>query len=112
MKKTFILSSEKIATPRLVDAIKHEIRKYLKRERRKALPKGMNYWDFDCRFGADQESSEVIAVSDINASITQAEKSEMEKFYLEIIARPAYREKGLAAKQTVANEQSEDDELS
>lgn len=108
MKKTFILTSEKIATPRLVEAIKHEVRKYLKRERAKALPKDMNYWDFDCRFGADQESSQEIAVSDINKSISHAEQSGMPQFYLEILARPIFKEKSVAPKQSLAADDEED----
>ena len=37
MRKTFSLTHEKIKTPRLVDAIKHEVKKYLKRERNKKI---------------------------------------------------------------------------
>lgn len=92
MKKTFRLTSEKIATARLVEAIKHEIRKYLKRERAKKLPENHNYWEFDCRIGETQESAEVIAVADIFDFINHAEQSQMPVFYLEIFARPAYKE--------------------
>ncbi|MGY0642445.1 MAG: DUF6172 family protein, partial [Paraglaciecola chathamensis] len=54
MKKTFLLSHPKIKLPRLVEAIKFEVKKYLRRERNKTLPAGADYWDFDCRFGADE----------------------------------------------------------
>ena len=46
MRKTFSLTHEKIKTPRLVDAIKHEVKKYLKRERNKKLAEGVDFWDF------------------------------------------------------------------
>jgi len=59
MKKTFKLTHQKLKLPRLVDAIKHEVKKYIKRERRRVLPEGADYWDFDCRFGTDEASSEV-----------------------------------------------------
>jgi len=91
MKKTFKLTHEKIKLPRLVDAIKHEVKKYLKRERRRTLPEGADYWDFDCRFGVDEESSEVIHVSEINKSISWAESEKLDSFYLEVMVKPCTR---------------------
>lgn len=91
MKKTFKLTHEKIKRPRLVDAIKHEVKKYLKRERRRALPDDADYWDFDCRFGKDETSSEVIHLSEINKSIDWAESEQLETFYLEILVKPCHR---------------------
>ena len=91
MKKTFKLTHEKIKLPRLVDAIKHEVKKYIKRERRRALPEDADFWDFDCRFGVDEASSKVIHVSEINKSISWAESEQLESFYLEILARPRSR---------------------
>ncbi len=91
MKKIFKLTHEKIKRPRLVDAIKHEVQKYLKRERRRSLPEGADYWDFDCRFGVDEESSEVIHVSEINKSISWAESEKLDSFYLEVLVKPCSR---------------------
>ncbi len=93
MKKTFKLSHEKIKIPRLVDAIKHEVKKYIKRERRRALPENADFWDFDCRFGADEASSKVIHLSEINKSISWAESEQLKSFYLEILAKPCSRNK-------------------
>jgi hypothetical protein len=91
MKKTFKLSHERIAVPRLVEAIKHEVKKYIKRERRRALPEDADYWDFDCRFGTDEASSEVIHLSEINKSISWAESEQLESFYLEVMVKPCSR---------------------
>lgn len=91
MKKTFKMTHQKIKGPRLVEAIKHEVKKYLQRERRKPLPPGVDFWDFDCRFGVDAASSEVIHVADINKSISRAEDQQLEAFYLEILAKPGHR---------------------
>ena len=93
MKKTFKLSHEKIKTPRLFDAIKHEVKKYIKRERRRELPADADFWDFDCRFGVDEVSSEIIHMSEINKSISWAESEQLESFYLEIMAKPRRRNK-------------------
>lgn len=91
MKKTFALTHEKIATPRLVEAIKHEVNKYLKRERRRALPSGADFWAFDCRFGADAESAQAVHVAELNKAISQAETDGLTSFYLEVMARPEAR---------------------
>jgi len=93
MKKTFKLSHEKLKLPRLVESIKHEVKKYIKRERKRALPDDADFWDFDCRFGVDEESSDVIHMSEINASISWAESEALESFYLEIMAKPRKRRK-------------------
>ena len=60
MKKTFNLTHPKIKYPRMVDAAKNEVRKYIKRERRKELPEGVDFWDFDCRFGDAEAEAKVI----------------------------------------------------
>jgi len=93
MKKTFKLTHPKTKVPRLVEAIKYEVKKYLKRERRKDLPKGADFWDFDCRIGVDEASSDIVHVYDINKSIDQAESKQLESFYLEILAKPGRRTK-------------------
>ncbi|GAC25694.1 MAG: hypothetical protein CL579_01320 [Alteromonadaceae bacterium] len=91
MKKTFVLSHPKIKLPRLVEAIKFEVKKYLRRERKKSLPEGADYWDFDCRFGADKDSAQVIHLGSINKHIDEAEKNELASFYLEILAKPGVK---------------------
>ena len=91
MKKTFKLTHPKIKAPRLVVAIKHEVRKYLRRERRKNLPDDVDFWDFGCRFGFDEASSDVIHVAEIDKSIDKAASKQLESFYLEILAKPGRR---------------------
>jgi len=93
MKKTFKMTHPKIKVPRLVEAIKHEVKKYLQRERRKPLPPDVDFWGFDCRFGADEASSEAVHVADINKAISRAEEQQLESFYLEILAKPCRRSK-------------------
>ena len=87
MKKTIALTHSKLNTARLVDAIKHDIKKYLARERRKALPDGTDYWTFDCRFGASEEKAEKIFTSEINKHIDAAVTAQLPAFYVEILAR-------------------------
>lgn len=94
MKKTFNLTSEKIKSERQVEAVKHEIKKYIKRERKRDLDAGVDYLDFDCKFGADEANSEVIHLAEINKSIDWAVSESLQSFYLEVIAKPGYRNTG------------------
>ena len=91
MRKTFSLTSEKLKTDRLVDAIKHEVKKYVKRERNKKLPEDTDFWDFDCQFGQTVENAEVVHLSTLNKHIDKAVADKLESFYLEIIAKAAQR---------------------
>jgi len=93
MKKTYKLTHPKIKLARLIDSVKHDVKKYLKRERNKKLPQGVDFWDFDCKYGVTEDQAIVIHVSAINKHIDEAEKNELESFYLEIIAAPGYRAK-------------------
>jgi hypothetical protein len=105
MKKTFKLDHPKIKVPRLFEAIKHEVKKYLKRERNKKLPEGVDFWDFDCRYGVDEASAEPIHVATINKFISQAEAEQRESFYLEILAKPGHRAKKPLGKMQIAAEE-------
>ncbi|MFT4763472.1 MAG: hypothetical protein ACI9OH_000559 [Oleispira sp.] len=89
MKKTIALTHPKIVTARLVESIKHDIKKYLGRERRKTLPEGTDYWTFDCKFGPSQDAAVAVYTSEINKKIDEAVEQELTEFYVEILARAA-----------------------
>ncbi|WP_375724206.1 DUF6172 family protein [Arcobacter sp. KX21116] len=91
MKKTFKLQVENKKTERVVESIKNEIRKYIKREQRKALPEDKNYWFFDCKFAKGDETPVEIPLSHVIKSIDLAAADNCETFYLEIIARAEFR---------------------
>ncbi|MFK7768717.1 MAG: DUF6172 family protein [Mariniblastus sp.] len=93
MKKTFTLTHPKIKVARLFERVKHDLKKYVKRERGKELPEGVDFWDFDCKFGATEESAKEMHLSEFNKHIDEAEKQELESFYVEILAKPGRRTK-------------------
>jgi hypothetical protein len=92
MKKVFPLQVAGKNPERLLEAIKHEVRKYQQRERGKHLPSGADYWDFDCRFGADAASAQSIHSSAIRSCIDDAARQQWPSFYLEILARASQRQ--------------------
>jgi len=87
VKKTFKLQVENKNPDRVVDSIKHEVRKYIKREQKKALPKDKDFWFFDCKFAKNDEEPKEIAFSEIIKSIDEAASLKCESFYMEIVAR-------------------------
>jgi hypothetical protein len=91
MRKTFPLDVPGLKPPRVVESIKNEIRKYLKRERGKALPTGADYWDFDCKFGRDAADCAGTHSGDLNANIDKASQENWAALYIEILAKPVQR---------------------
>ncbi len=93
MKKTFPLSVPDRQPKLVLDAIKHDVRKYLKRERRKALPEGVDFWDFDCRVGKGEEKPEAKHPGDVELAIEDAQREGCTSVYVEILAKPGHRVK-------------------
>jgi len=91
MKKTFQLNIEGKNRDRVVEAVKNEIRKYIKRERRRDVPVGADFLDFDCRFGLTPETAEVVHPGNLTSSIDAAVKEGADKIYVEILAKPGHR---------------------
>ncbi len=91
MKKTFKLHIEGKNSDRVLDAIKHEVRKYVKRERRKMLPSGANYWAFDCKFGLTADVAEALHLGESTKQMSVVVATGADAFYVEIIARAAVR---------------------
>ena len=91
MKKTFPLAAEGKNPERLLEATKHEIRKYIKRERRRVLPEGVDFWDFDCKFGATETAAVVVHLAELTPLMDGLAKDGGTQFYVEILAKHGHR---------------------
>lgn len=91
MKKTFQLKIEGKHLDRVLEATKHEIRKYVKRQRRVPLPTGVDYWDFDCRFGVSEATAAVVHFATITGLIDAVAKEGGTSFYIELLAKTGHR---------------------
>ncbi|HYP16600.1 MAG TPA: DUF6172 family protein [Opitutus sp.] len=91
MKKTFPLRLPGKADARVLDSVRHDVRKYVTRERRKKLPEGHDLWSFDCKVGANADSAETKELADMSAAIGAIAAAGAESVYVEIIARPDHR---------------------
>jgi len=98
MRKTFELTHRKIKVARLVEGVKHEVKKYIKKERKKKLPEGVDFWDFDCKFGHTAKDLKEIHLSEMNKYIDEAEAQQLESICVEIMVKPGYRTKKAGTK--------------
>ena len=93
MKKSFPLTHPKIQPERLVDSIRAEVNKYIKRERKKKLPDGADFWDFACKVGGSADTAVVVHLTAVSQAIGQALQDGHESVFVEIMAKPAKRMK-------------------
>ena len=97
MKKLFPLTHPKIRPARLVDSIRAEMHKYIKRERNKKLPDGIDFWDFDCKVGASMDAATDTHVSALSKAIGDVLDAGNEAVYLDIESKPVKRTKRASA---------------
>lgn len=93
MKKIFKLKDGDKNPDRILDAIKHEIRKYIKREKRKPLPEGVDFWDLKCKFAQNDDEPQMIEFIDITKHINEASQADCNSFYMEIISTEGMKKK-------------------
>lgn len=91
MKKTFALDLPGKARPRVIEAVKHELRRYVRRERRKPLPERFSRWTFQCKAGSDQASARACALEDLGRAIDEVANAGGAHVYLEILAAPGHQ---------------------
>ncbi len=91
MKKTYDLRPEGKHPDRVLDAIKHDIHRYLKRERRRPCPEGVDFWDFDCRFGPDQAQAAEARPAELSGLLDALAGTGAAQCYVELLARHGVR---------------------
>jgi hypothetical protein len=93
MQKTFQLTIEGKHRDRVLEAIKHEVRKYMRRERGKPLPAGADFVDFDCRFGPTQDQAQTAHVATLTELMDAVAQAGGAQFYVELLSKPVVRTK-------------------
>ena len=91
MRKTYCLAIEGKNRDRLLDASKHDIRKYVKRERSRPLPEGVDFWDFDCKFGTSEATASVVHFATLMELINTVAQEGGEQFYVEVVTKHGHR---------------------
>jgi len=101
MKKSFALAAAGKHPDRVLDAVKHDIRKYLRRERRRELPEGVDFLDFDCRFGRDADNAQTVHLSALTGLVDAAARDGATQVYVEILAKPGHRTQRPSSNETL-----------
>ena len=91
MKKTYPLRVEGKHPDRVLDAVKHDIRKYFKRERSRPVPAGADFWDFDCRVGASADSAEAVRVGGVIEAVDALARAGAAAVYVQILSKHGVR---------------------
>lgn len=91
MKKTYPLNVEGKHPDRVLEAVKHDIRKYFKRERNRPVPIDADFWDFDCKVGANVETAEEVRVSAVIEAMDAIAKAGASSVYVEILSKHGIR---------------------
>lgn len=91
MKKTYPLQIEGKNPERVLEAVKHDYRKYVKRERRRELPAGVDFWDFDCLCGADAASAQPLHLEAITQALDALVQAGGLSVFIAITAKPGVR---------------------
>jgi Family of unknown function (DUF6172) len=91
LKKTYLLKIEGKHPDRLLDAAKHDIRKYAKRERAKPLPEGVDFCDFDCKVGASATTGVTLHFAEVIGAVDALAKSGADQCYVEVTSKPGHR---------------------
>ena len=88
MKKIYKLTDEKKHEDRVLEAVKNDIRKYAKREKKKDLSdKKLMYWDFDCKIGATSDNAKVVSYEELIKELDAVKASGATEAYVEVIAK-------------------------
>ena len=91
MKKTFPLKEPNKVDARVLEAVKFEVRKYLKRERRKKFPEGFDQWTFACKIGLEPITAKTLSVEDLFTAIDAVALTGSPQIYVEILAAAGKR---------------------
>jgi hypothetical protein len=91
MKKSFPLHIQGKADARVVEQVKHDVRKYVQRERRKTLPPEFSLWEFTCKVGPGAASAEDVSLGEIGPAIDTVVRTGAESVYVEVLAVPSHR---------------------
>ena len=92
MKKTHPLLVEGKKPDRVRDALKHTLRQYVRRERNKALPEGVDFWDFDCKMGLQADTAQRVHVAELNKALDALALDGAVAVYVEILRKPGIRQ--------------------
>jgi len=93
MKKLFKLHDEKKAPERIIEAIKHELRKYVKREQgKKEVAQTKPFWKIECRFGKSADEAQLVDFETLIKQLDTTIASGWSECFVEVVVKAEVRE--------------------
>ena len=92
----------------MLDASKHDIRKYVKRERAKPLPDGVDFWDFDCKLGAGPADAIHEHFAALMSAVDTLLADGRTQFYVEVVTKFGYRAAKLVGEPSASSQVAAD----
>jgi len=86
MNKSYNLIEKKRDKDRVVESIKHEIRKYIKREKNKPLPDDVDFWKLECKISKNSDKLASIEFQNLIKTIDILVSEEAESLNIEILS--------------------------
>jgi hypothetical protein len=86
MNKSYKLIEEKRNKDRVVESIKYEIRKYIKREKNKPLPEDVDFWKLECKISKDSDELAFVEFQNLIRTIDILVLEEAESLNIEILS--------------------------
>ncbi len=91
MKKVFSLHQPGKDDARVRDKIRHEVNKYVRRERQKPMPEGFDWWLFACQVGPTQAAAESLPLAQVGGAIDAVAQAGAAEVYVEVVSAPGHR---------------------
>lgn len=110
MNKTYKLIEEKRTKDRVVEAIKHEIRKYIKREKNKPLKDGVDFWKMECKISKDSDELVFVEFNDLVKTIDTIVLNEATTLNIEILSTEGKRKPKPVVLDTIEDEEAQEEE--
>ena len=86
MNKSYKLIEEKRNKDRVVESIKYEIRKYIKREKNKPLPEDVDFWKLECKISKNSDELAFVEFQNLIRTIDILVLEEAEILNIEILS--------------------------
>lgn len=86
MNKKYELVEKKRNKDRIVDSVKNDVRKYIKREKNKPLTEGVDFWKMECKISKDENELVYVEFNNLIKTIDILVKEDAKAINIEILS--------------------------
>lgn len=93
MIRRYQLTGGRHKPARVLDTVRGDVNKFIKREREKPLPAGKDFWDFECAFGKNADEMKPSHVKTLAKDIDIAADENWDSILVELTPQSRARQK-------------------